>query len=53
MTLSHARRSKKIRLREKINRYYLTSTLRDAVAFTVLLVVLFFRPSGLFGSYEV
>ena len=32
---------------------YLTSTLRDAVAFTILLVVLFFRPRGLFGSYEV
>ena len=32
---------------------YLTSTLRDAVAFTMLLAVLFFRPRGLFGSYEV
>ena len=32
---------------------YLTSNLRDAVAFTVLLVVLFFRPGGLFGSYDV
>ena len=32
---------------------YLTSNLRDAVAFTVLLVVLFFRPRGLFGSYDV
>ncbi len=32
---------------------YITSTLRDAVAFSMLLVVLAFRPNGLFGSYEV
>lgn len=32
---------------------YLTSNYRDAVAFTMLLAVLFFRPRGLFGSYEV
>ena len=32
---------------------YLTSTLRDAVAFSILLGVLVFRPNGLFGSYEV
>jgi branched-chain amino acid transport system permease protein len=31
---------------------YLTSTLRDAVAFGLLLTVLFFRPKGFFGSYE-
>ena len=32
---------------------YLTSTLRDAVAFGVLVVVLVFKPNGLFGSYSV
>ena len=32
---------------------YVSSNLRDAVAFALLLVVLFFRPQGLFGSYEV
>jgi branched-chain amino acid transport system permease protein len=32
---------------------YLTSNLRDAVAFGVLVVVLVFKPKGLFGSYDV
>jgi len=32
---------------------YLSSTLRDAVAFGVLVVVLVFKPKGLFGSYDV
>ena len=32
---------------------YISSNLRDAVAFGLLLAVLFFRPQGLFGSYEV
>jgi branched-chain amino acid transport system permease protein len=32
---------------------YITSTLRDAVAFGVLVVVLVFKPRGLFGSYDV
>jgi len=32
---------------------YVWSNLRDAVAFALLLAVLFFRPQGLFGSYEV
>ena len=32
---------------------YVTSTLRDAVAFGVLVVVLVFKPQGLFGSYDV
>ncbi len=32
---------------------YLTSTLRDAVAFSMLLGILVFRPNGLFGSYDV
>ena len=32
---------------------YITSTLRDAVAFGVLVVVLVFKPKGLFGSYDV
>jgi branched-chain amino acid transport system permease protein len=32
---------------------YITSTLRDAVAFGVLVVVLVFKPNGLFGSYDV
>ncbi len=31
---------------------YVSSSLRDAVAFVVLITVLYFRPSGLFGSYE-
>jgi len=32
---------------------YVSSTLRDAVAFGVLVVVLVFKPGGLFGSYSV
>jgi branched-chain amino acid transport system permease protein len=32
---------------------YVTSTLRDAVAFGILVVVLVFKPNGLFGSYDV
>ena len=32
---------------------YVSSNLRDAVAFALLLAVLFFRPQGLFGSYDV
>jgi branched-chain amino acid transport system permease protein len=32
---------------------YVSSNYRDAVAFALLLLVLFFRPQGLFGSYEV
>src|SRR2546426_3935430 len=32
---------------------YVSSNLRDAVAFALLLAVLFSRPQGLFGSYEV
>ena len=31
---------------------YLTSTLKDAVAFGILVVVLYLRPRGLFGSYS-
>jgi branched-chain amino acid transport system permease protein len=30
---------------------YLSSSLRDAVAFFLLIGVLLFRPNGLFGSY--
>ena len=30
---------------------YVSSSLKDAVAFLVLIGVLFFRPNGLFGSY--
>jgi len=30
---------------------YLSSSLRDAAAFFVLIAVLYFRPNGLFGSY--
>jgi branched-chain amino acid transport system permease protein len=30
---------------------YLTSTLKDAVAFGILVVVLYLRPRGVFGSY--
>lgn len=32
---------------------YFSSSLRDAVAFFVLIGVLYFRPDGLFGSYSV
>lgn len=32
---------------------YLSSDLRDAVAFGLLLTILLFRPSGLFGSYPL
>jgi branched-chain amino acid transport system permease protein len=32
---------------------YLSSSLRDAVAFFALILVLYFRPAGLFGSYPV
>jgi branched-chain amino acid transport system permease protein len=31
---------------------YISSTYRDAVAYLILLGILAFRPSGLFGSYE-
>lgn len=31
---------------------YVSSSLRDAVAFLVLIGVLYFRPNGLFGSYQ-
>jgi len=31
---------------------YLSSSLRDAVAFFVLICALYFRPNGLFGSYQ-
>jgi branched-chain amino acid transport system permease protein len=32
---------------------FVSSSFKDAVAFGVLLLVLFFRPEGLFGSFEV
>jgi len=32
---------------------YISSSLRDAVAFFILIAVLYFRPNGLFGSYAV
>jgi branched-chain amino acid transport system permease protein len=32
---------------------YVSSAFRDAVAFSVLIVILYFRPNGLFGSYQV
>jgi branched-chain amino acid transport system permease protein len=31
---------------------YVSSNIRDVVAFTLLIGVLYFRPNGLFGSYE-
>jgi branched-chain amino acid transport system permease protein len=31
---------------------YVSSSLRDAVGFLVLIGVLYVRPSGLFGSYQ-
>lgn len=36
---------------EALTTAYLSSSYRDAVAFAVLIVVLFFRPNGIFGSY--
>ena len=30
---------------------YVSSSLRDAVAFCILIAVLYLRPDGLFGSY--
>jgi branched-chain amino acid transport system permease protein len=32
---------------------YISSSLRDAVAFFILIGVLYFRPNGLFGSYTI
>ncbi len=32
---------------------YLSSTYRDALAFGILIVILIFKPSGLFGKYNV
>lgn len=32
---------------------YLSSTYRDALAFSILIVILIFKPSGLFGKYSV
>jgi branched-chain amino acid transport system permease protein len=32
---------------------FVSSSFRDAVAFVVLIAVLYFRPMGLFGSYEI
>ena len=31
---------------------YVSSSMKDAVAFFVLIGVLYFRPNGLFGSYS-
>jgi branched-subunit amino acid ABC-type transport system permease component len=31
---------------------FVSSSLRDAVAFVILIAVLYFRPLGLFGSYR-
>lgn len=36
---------------EALTTAYLSSSFRDAVAFVVLIIVLYFRPDGLFGSY--
>ncbi len=32
---------------------YISSSLRDAVAFFILIAVLYFRPNGIFGSYAI
>jgi branched-chain amino acid transport system permease protein len=32
---------------------FISSSYKDAVAFLVLIAVLYFRPNGLFGSYSV
>ena len=31
---------------------YVSSNFRDVAAFTILICVLYFRPNGLFGSYD-
>lgn len=36
-------------LAESFTVYYVSSTFRDAIAFAILILVLLFRPSGLFG----
>ncbi|MBC7262352.1 MAG: branched-chain amino acid ABC transporter permease, partial [Chloroflexi bacterium] len=35
---------------ETLSQGYLSSTLRDAIVFSILIIVLLFRPTGLFGE---
>jgi branched-chain amino acid transport system permease protein len=32
---------------------YLSSTYRDAIAFVILIAILLYRPTGLFGAAQV
>jgi branched-chain amino acid transport system permease protein len=39
-----------IGLAEAFTVYYVSSSFRDAIAFAILILVLLFRPAGLFGQ---
>lgn len=41
-----------IGLAEAFVTYYISSSFRDAIAFAILIVVLLFRPAGLFGTFR-
>lgn len=41
-----------IGLAEAFVTYYVSSSFRDAIAFAILIVVLLFRPAGLFGTFR-
>jgi branched-chain amino acid transport system permease protein len=39
-------------LAEAFTVYYISSTFRDAIAFGILILILLFRPAGLFGTFR-
>lgn len=39
-------------LAEAFTVYYISSSFRDAIAFAILILILLFRPAGLFGSFK-
>lgn len=39
-------------LAESFTVYYVSSTFRDAIAFGILILILLFRPAGLFGTFR-
>lgn len=41
-----------IGLAEAFVTYYVSSSFRDAIAFAILIIVLLFRPAGLFGTFR-